>query len=200
MKGQANTRRVLKLGGPILALRYLRAANRDENSGFAFSAAMEWRKAAELSSSIPLLADRYWREWERVMHLPRRLAEPIGVAHAVKIGVRQRSLPLEVDLAVHPTVRTKSCSNPRHNNSGVPRGINTSRREYFPSRLVLLQRVASDRSGFLARAPNPNRGSGTMKNVIFKFLAAFAVMCASLQAQVAGVSHETSGWWPTLSG
>ncbi len=78
MKGQLNTRCLLKIAGPILALRCRRAAQRDENNGFPFTAAMEWRKAAELSSWITLLANRYWQEWEGIMKVPRRLAEPIG--------------------------------------------------------------------------------------------------------------------------
>jgi hypothetical protein len=97
MKWQVNRRRVLKLAGPILALRYSRAAQRDENNGFTFTAAMEWREAAELSSWLTLLANRYWGEWERVMHLPRRLAEPIGVA---PIAVLRQSSPSPVELTV----------------------------------------------------------------------------------------------------
>lgn len=101
VKAKANMRRVLKLGGPILALRYRRAAQRDENNGLPFTAAMEWRKAAELSSWITLLSNRYWREWERVMHLPRRLAEPIGLALVATAELQQNS-PSRLDLALRP--------------------------------------------------------------------------------------------------
>ena len=93
-------RHISKLAGPILALRYSRAAQRDENNGFTFTAAMEWREAAEWSSCITLLANRYWREWERVMHLPRRLAEPIGVAPVAPIAVLRQSSPSPVELTV----------------------------------------------------------------------------------------------------
>jgi hypothetical protein len=106
MKGQVNMRRVLKLAGPILALRYRRAAQRDENNGLPFTAAMEWRRAAELSSWITLLANRYWREWERIMHLPRRLAGPIGLAPVPIAPLHQTSSSLLTatvrPLAQHP--------------------------------------------------------------------------------------------------
>jgi hypothetical protein len=93
-------RRLPQLAGPILALRYRRAAQRDESHGFSFTAAMEWRRAAELSSWITPLANRYWREWERIMHLSRRLAMPIGIADAAPIAVPQQSSPSPVDLAL----------------------------------------------------------------------------------------------------
>jgi hypothetical protein len=59
--------------GLKLGVGYWRAAERDENNGFRFAAAMEWRKAAELFSPIPQVSDRCWQEWERIMQLPRRL-------------------------------------------------------------------------------------------------------------------------------
>jgi hypothetical protein len=67
------------------ACRYCQAAKRDERNQFPFTAAMEWRKAAELAESLPLLADICWREWERIMQLPRRLAQPIGMASVVQV-------------------------------------------------------------------------------------------------------------------
>jgi 2-haloacid dehalogenase len=87
--------RVLILAGPILALPCRRAALRDENNGFPFTAAMQWRKAAEMSSWIAPLAIRYWREWERIMQVPRGLAEPIGVAAVGAIALLQQRLPFE---------------------------------------------------------------------------------------------------------
>jgi hypothetical protein len=54
-----------------------RAAERDEKNGFPFTAAMEWRKAADLFSPTPRVSDRCWQEWERIMHLPRCFARPI---------------------------------------------------------------------------------------------------------------------------
>jgi hypothetical protein len=59
------------------ASSYCSAADRDERRGFRYTAAMEWRKAAELLAPVPTMAERCWREWERIMQLPRRLAEPI---------------------------------------------------------------------------------------------------------------------------
>jgi hypothetical protein len=56
---------------------YCSAAESDERRGFPCTAAMEWRKAAELLAPLPSMADQCWREWERLMRLPRRLAEPL---------------------------------------------------------------------------------------------------------------------------
>ena len=56
------------------AFRYGRAAQRDERNGFPCTAALEWRKAAELIASKKRSAAYCWRQWERIMHLPRRLA------------------------------------------------------------------------------------------------------------------------------
>jgi hypothetical protein len=101
MKGKANTWFVL-ITGPFLALRYNAAARRDENNGAPFTAAMEWRKAAELSSWNSLLADRYWREWERIMRLPRHLAGPIGVQPAVDNALLHQHSLSSLELAMQP--------------------------------------------------------------------------------------------------
>jgi hypothetical protein len=106
MKDKGNIQRVLKLTGPFLGLRYVRAARLHENDGLEFTAAMEWRKAAELSSWISLLANRYWREWERIMHLPRRLAEPIGLAPVATAALQQNSC-LRSELVLRPLVRPR---------------------------------------------------------------------------------------------
>lgn len=58
------------------AFHYGRAAQRDERNGFPNTAAFEWRKAAELFASKTRAAEYCWRQWERIMHLPRRLAGP----------------------------------------------------------------------------------------------------------------------------
>jgi hypothetical protein len=62
------------------AARYCRAAQRDEHRGYAYAAAFQWRKAAELLTPMPAIADQCWNQWERLMQLPRRLAAPIGTA------------------------------------------------------------------------------------------------------------------------
>jgi hypothetical protein len=70
-------RRLLALAGTApLALRYCLAAQRDENNGFPFTAAMEWQKAAYLF--VGPFADLCWRQWERIVRLPRHMAAPIG--------------------------------------------------------------------------------------------------------------------------
>lgn len=60
-----------------LALFYCGAAQRDEKDGFPLTAAMEWRHAADLFRFVPIARQCCWCEWERIMHLPRRLASPI---------------------------------------------------------------------------------------------------------------------------
>ena len=57
------------------ALLYWWRRNGSEKNGSPFTAALEWRKAAELVDGP--MADRCWIEWERIMHLPRHLASPI---------------------------------------------------------------------------------------------------------------------------
>ena len=61
----------------VVAMRYCLAAQRDEKSGFPFTAAVEWHKAAELLGPATPMSDRCWLEWERIMRLPRHLAGPI---------------------------------------------------------------------------------------------------------------------------
>ncbi len=56
---------------------YCSAAENDERRGFPCTAAMEWQKAAELLAPLPSAADQCWREWERLMRLPRHLAGPV---------------------------------------------------------------------------------------------------------------------------
>lgn len=64
---------------PARAIGYGRAAQRDERNGFPYTAAVEWRNAAELFAPHTLAAAYCWRQWERIMRLPRRLAEPAWV-------------------------------------------------------------------------------------------------------------------------
>jgi hypothetical protein len=60
------------------AVHYVYAAHRDEENDFPYTAALEWRKAAELFGSEAPVAEYCWRQWERIVQLPRRLAEPIS--------------------------------------------------------------------------------------------------------------------------
>ena len=64
--------------GLAKALYYGCAAHRDENAGFLYTAAIEWRHAAEVFDPNTLPAEYCWRQWERIMQLPRRLADPIS--------------------------------------------------------------------------------------------------------------------------
>jgi hypothetical protein len=70
---------------PAKAIHYGRAAERDERNGFPYTAAMEWRNAAQLFAAETRAAEYCWRRWERIMHLPRRLAEPIGLSQVAVI-------------------------------------------------------------------------------------------------------------------
>ncbi len=63
--------------GLAVGFAYCRAAHRDEERGYPFTAALEWRRAAELFTSFTPLCSHCWQEWERIMHLPRRLAAPV---------------------------------------------------------------------------------------------------------------------------
>lgn len=72
-----------RITGPLLAMRLRRRARKDEKDGFLFTAAMEWRMAAELCAPNRILAGWCWREWERIMHLPRRMAAPARKASIV---------------------------------------------------------------------------------------------------------------------
>ncbi|HYG98343.1 MAG TPA: hypothetical protein VD837_04375 [Terriglobales bacterium] len=62
---------------PARAFQYGCAAERDERNGLPYTAAMQWRKAAELFPPDTLAAEYFWSQWERVMQLPRRLSGPI---------------------------------------------------------------------------------------------------------------------------
>ena len=73
------------------AFQYGRAAESDERNGFPFTAAMEWHKAAELLGANTWAADYCWRQWERIMHLPRRFASPIGVPQQAALRVATSS-------------------------------------------------------------------------------------------------------------
>ena len=72
---------------PIQAFHSSRTASRNEHNGFPYVAALNWRHAAELFAPNTLASDYCWRQWERIMHLPRRLAGPIGapVNNAVRL-------------------------------------------------------------------------------------------------------------------
>jgi hypothetical protein len=59
------------------AFRCVCAARRDERKGYPCTAALEWRNAAELFSPSTRVVESCWRQWERIMHLPRRLAVPV---------------------------------------------------------------------------------------------------------------------------
>ena len=80
MESRIQSRSLFEIAWRVLVK--CREARRDERNGFPFSAAMEWREAAALCASISLLADFCWREWERIMRLPRQMAIPIRVAPA----------------------------------------------------------------------------------------------------------------------
>ena len=63
---------------PGRALYRSRSARREERNGFPYTAAVKWRNAAELCTPNTRAVEYCWREWERIMGLPRRLAGPIG--------------------------------------------------------------------------------------------------------------------------
>jgi hypothetical protein len=60
-----------------------RDAQREERNGFKYTAAMKWRRAAKLFAPDMRAVEYCWREWERIMHLPRRLAGPACAAPTI---------------------------------------------------------------------------------------------------------------------
>ncbi len=80
---------VALISSPVIGIAYCCAAQRDEREGYVITAALEWRHAAELMASLPAVADRCWSHWERIMHLPRRLAGPIENYCALELSNSQ---------------------------------------------------------------------------------------------------------------
>jgi hypothetical protein len=58
------------------AWRFRHGARREERNGFPYTAALKWRDAAELFAPDTRDVEYCWREWERIMQLPRRLSGP----------------------------------------------------------------------------------------------------------------------------
>jgi hypothetical protein len=85
------------IAGPVRALHYGCAAEQDERNGFPYTAAMEWRKAAELFAANAQAAEYSWRQWERIMQLPRRLAGAVGDSEAA-------DFPLTSASSAHPAI------------------------------------------------------------------------------------------------
>ena len=88
------------VSSPAIAVAYCRAAQRDEANGNAFTAAIEWRKAAQLLAPIPVAAELCWQQWERIMRLPRRLAQPIVASAPMPVPVGA-SCPFPPMVPVH---------------------------------------------------------------------------------------------------
>ncbi len=86
---------------PVRAIHYGRAAERDEHNGFPYTAAMEWRNAAELCGPDTRAAAYCWRQWERIMHLSRRLAGPINVSPAFAVPVESVSTTPSMDTVMN---------------------------------------------------------------------------------------------------
>src|ERR1700687_638514 len=87
-------RRLLALAGTAnLALRYGLAAQQDEKNRFLFTAALEWQKAAYLFAPFDPFADLCWRQWERIVRLPRHMAEPISAQQQHVARASQPSVP-----------------------------------------------------------------------------------------------------------
>ena len=91
-RGVAKTLIALACGSAI-AIAYCVAAGRDEKNGYRLTAAFEWRKAAELLAVFPSMADHCWQQWERIMNLPRRLADPALFPQQRPVGVTSRRSP-----------------------------------------------------------------------------------------------------------
>jgi len=77
---------------PVKAFHYCREAQRDERNGFPYTAAMEWRNAAELFAPDTLAAEYCWGQWERIMHLPRWLAQPVDASPVLAFSLKPSAL------------------------------------------------------------------------------------------------------------
>jgi hypothetical protein len=96
------------LGSIVLprAFQYLCAAHRDERNGFPYTAAIEWRDAAELLFPISLAAEYCWRQWERIMQLPRGMAIPFTASQIVAFPRNAAFTEPAQTRPVHPILRT----------------------------------------------------------------------------------------------
>jgi hypothetical protein len=79
------------------ALQYACAAQRDERNHFPYTAAMEWRLAAEFFGSNTFAAEYCWRHWEALMHLPHGLSKAIKDSGTVAVSI-QPNPPVRRDL------------------------------------------------------------------------------------------------------
>jgi hypothetical protein len=68
---------LVKLSRFAAATEYHKRARKTEAEGLTYTAAMQLRKAAGLFDHEEWLAESCWREWERIMQLPRQLSPPI---------------------------------------------------------------------------------------------------------------------------
>lgn len=100
---------VVVASGMAVGLRYCRLAQRDEQNGFPYTAAFEWRKAAELLRPFGGLASRCWLEWERIMEMPRRLAIPLAADEPPISPVRQPETLIQPESAREVQRRRFGC-------------------------------------------------------------------------------------------
>jgi hypothetical protein len=75
------------------AARRRHMARRELRQGYRFTAAMQWRLAAEMLYEEPSLRERCWHEWELIMDLPRRWARPVGseVVNGAAVSVKRQA-------------------------------------------------------------------------------------------------------------
>lgn len=88
---------------PARAFHYGCAAQKDERNGFPYTAAMEWHKAAELFAANTRAAEYCWRQWERIIHLPRQLAGPISDSRPVLLIDPSSAMQSEMQPSNHDT-------------------------------------------------------------------------------------------------
>lgn len=107
--GAIGTWWVVNVVAPAKAFHYGCVAERDERKGLPYTAAMEWRQAAELFGPSTRAAEYSWRRWERIMHLPRRLAEPVGDhgPAAFSLPLRAASRPVMVRRSIKGRLQTQ---------------------------------------------------------------------------------------------
>jgi hypothetical protein len=57
---------------------------------------MKWRNAAELFAPDTRAVEYCWHEWERIMHLPQRLAGPACAAPTISRLIENRCMVYDI--------------------------------------------------------------------------------------------------------
>jgi hypothetical protein len=139
-------RRLLVLAGTAtLAFRYCLAAQWDEKNRFPFTAAMEWQKAAYLFAPFDPFADLCWRQWERIVRLPRQMAEPISDQPQHNARTSRYSVPVPAGNELPLLLSTKLISASPSQSVAKRASLNTRSRRFVQHSSALYLPACVDR-------------------------------------------------------